>query len=174
MLEDVANAGAESALLDCEVLLNLRDFRSEALVLGNGTILCLDDEAEGGYVVDVDVWVALALAAGFSFVSLFFNEAPDAQLMRRFFWGRRLFVLSDIGDVVDAEVDGVRVGGGAFWHLSTWNIRGENQKESYRLTNVARSPLHASNRGGRRWHRLPSGLFIVPNDGGLRWPTLRS
>ena len=125
VLGDDAIVSAEGGLLGCD-LLNLRDFRSEALVLGNCTAVCFDDEAEEGPVVDVDVWVAFTFAREFSFVvlSFWFTAAvPGVPLRRRFFLGRRSFVLSDIEDD-DAEVD--REGGGpleTFWHLSIPKVR---------------------------------------------------
>ena len=103
----------EGRSLGCD-LLNLRAFRSEALVLGNCTTACFDDEAEEGPVVDVDVWVAFAFVRVFSFVGLCFwftAEVPGVQLRRRFFLGRRSFVLLDIEDDDDnAEV--AKEGGG--------------------------------------------------------------
>ena len=50
-LEDVANTGVEGGSLGCEFLENLRDFKSEALVVGHCATLFLDAEAEGGPVV---------------------------------------------------------------------------------------------------------------------------
>jgi hypothetical protein len=88
-------------------LLNLRYFKSEALVFGNCAASCFEDEAEGGPVADEGVWVVPAVSPGFSFVNLFLDEAPEAPLMRRFLRGRWLSVLSVIGNPVDAEVDGV-------------------------------------------------------------------
>lgn len=90
---------------DCVTLLNLRDFRSEARVLGNCTTLRFVNEAEGKPVMGVDAWVEFALIAWVSFTGLFFNEVPDAPLMRRFLRGRWLLVLSDVSDVADARVD---------------------------------------------------------------------
>lgn len=52
--EDVANAEAGGGLLGFEVLLNLRDFKSEALVFGNCLALCFGEVGEGP-TLDVDV-----------------------------------------------------------------------------------------------------------------------
>ena len=112
MLRDDSIVRMEGRSLGCD-LLNLRDFRSEALVLGNCTTVCFDDEAKEEPVVDVDVWVAFAFVREFSFVGLCFwftVEVPGVQLRRRFFLGRRSFVLLDIEDDDDAEV--AREGGG--------------------------------------------------------------
>ena len=90
MLEGVASAEVGSRSLGCGFFLNLRDFKSEAMVLGNCTAVCFDDEAEGRTVADVDVWAAFALFHMFSFVGLCFwftAGAPEAPLMRRFFRG---------------------------------------------------------------------------------------
>lgn len=54
VLKDIIEAGVEGDFPNCDTLLNLRDFKSEALVLGNWTPLHFDDEAEGGPVVGVD------------------------------------------------------------------------------------------------------------------------
>jgi len=130
VLKDVASTGMGGGSLGCGFFLNLRDFKSEALVLGNCTAVCFDDETEGGVVAGVDVWAALALFQGFSFVNLysrFTAGAPEAPLMRRFF-RRRLFVLSDIDDVAETG----REGGGPlekFWHFSIPKIR-KNRKEN--------------------------------------------
>jgi hypothetical protein len=71
--------------------------------------------------VGVDIWVALVLVPGFSFVDLFFNErVRTAPLRHRFFLGRWLLVLSS----ADIEVDGE--GGGPskpFWCLSVPAVR---------------------------------------------------
>lgn len=127
MLRDGATVGVEGGLLGCD-LLNLRDFRSEALVLGNCAAVCFDGEAEVGPAVDVDVLVGFASVREFSFVGLCFWFAaavPGVPLRRRFFLGRGSFVLSDIGDdKSDAGVD--REGGGpleTFWHASISKIR---------------------------------------------------
>ena len=45
-MDGVAIVGVEGGLLDWGFLLNLRDFRSETLVLGSCTAVCFDDEAE--------------------------------------------------------------------------------------------------------------------------------
>jgi len=100
-------AGVEGSLPSGGFLLNLRHFKSEELVLGNWVAACFDGEAEEGPVVDVEVWVVDAVLEGASLGGLCFwfvgvEGVPD---MRRFFWVWRLFVLSDIGDVTDVEVD---------------------------------------------------------------------
>lgn len=79
MLGDAAGAGVEGGLLTRDTLLNLRDFRSEALVWGNCAVLCFGDVAE------VDAWAVFVLIAGASLVGLFFSEGP---LIRRFLRGR--------------------------------------------------------------------------------------
>lgn len=142
VLSDGATMGVEGGLFGCD-LLNLRDFRSEALVLGNCAAVCFDDEAEGGPVVDVNVWVGFASVGEFSFVGLCFWFAavvPGVPLRRRFFLGRGSPVLSDVGDNnTDAGVD--REGGGpleTFWHASISKIR-KNKGRSYRVN--LRAPL---------------------------------
>lgn len=138
-LGDVFIVGVGGCLPDCDFRLNLRDFRSEALVLGNCTAACFDDEAEGGSVVDVvDAWVAFAIVRGFLFVKLclWVSEVP---LRRRFFWGRTSFILSDIDEDAGGEVN--KAGGGpleTFWHLSIPNVR-RKRKEAIILTYERRS-----------------------------------
>lgn len=88
MFEGIADAGVEGDLLGCDTLLNLRDFKSKALVLGSGTALDFDGEAEGAPEVGVDTRAVFASTAGVSFVNLFFNEVLGAPLMRRFLWRR--------------------------------------------------------------------------------------
>jgi len=105
VLEDVAEAGVEGGLLGCDTLLNLRDFRSEALVLGNCTVLRPNDEAEERTVVDLDAWATFASTAGFFFADLLFSRLLEAPLIRRFLRGRWLFALSGGDDVANAEVD---------------------------------------------------------------------
>lgn len=128
-------------------LLNLRDFRSEALILGNCVAVYFDDEAGEGPVVDVDVWVAFAFVREFSFMGFSFwftAEIPGVQLRRRFFWGRGSFILLDIkDDDEDAEVS--REGGGpleTFWHLSTPKVRKKREKLLCRLTSTAQGPFN--------------------------------
>ena len=100
-LEDVTDGGAEGDTLDCETLLNLSDFKSEALVFGSCTTVRFEDEAEGKQAVDVDAWAEFA---GVSFVSLFFKDLLEATLMRRFLLGRWLFGMSDVSDFAGAKV----------------------------------------------------------------------
>lgn len=125
VLGNVDVAAVEGGLLGCDFFVNLRDFRSEALVLGNSTAARFDDEAEEGPAADVvDVWVAFTFVRGVS-------EAP---LMRRFFWGWMLFVLSDIDEDVNAEVDGEGGGSlGASWRLSIPNVRKKNEGKGYHV-----------------------------------------
>ena len=81
VLVDVATAGVGCGLLGCDFLLNLRDFKSEALVLGNGIAVCFDDESIG-------VWVVIAVLEGVVFVGLCFwftAEVLGVPEMRRFF-----------------------------------------------------------------------------------------
>ena len=128
-LEGVVIMGVGGCLPGCDFRLNLRDFRSEALVLGNCTAACFDDEAEEESVADaVDVWVAFAVVRGFSFVKLclWVSEVP---LRRRFFWGGTLFILSDIDEDAEGEVN--KEGGGpleTFWHLSVPNVRRKREE----------------------------------------------
>ena len=85
----VALVGVEGGLPGCDFLLNLRHFKSEALVLGNCDAVCFVGEAEEGPGVDEDVWVAIAVLAGVSFGGLCFWPivgVSEAPLMRRFFW----------------------------------------------------------------------------------------
>lgn len=103
--EDITDARAEGGLLGRDTFLNLRDFKSEALVLGNRTALCFDDEAEGRLGVDVDARAAFASIPGDSFKDLIFNEVPEGPFMRRFLRERWIFVLSDVDGVTNAEVD---------------------------------------------------------------------
>lgn len=136
-LEGTINAGAESGF-GCDTLLNLRDFKSEAFVLGNWVVLCFDDEAEGP-VVDRGLRVVFGLAIGFSLRDLFFKGAPEAPLIRRFLWGRWVLAFSDI-DVEDAEID--VIGGGSFersLHLSIPNIKREWEGGEIVLTYERRS-----------------------------------
>ena len=68
----VVNVGVEGVLPGCDFLLNLRDFKSEALVVGNWGAACFDGEAEEGPGVGVDVWTAIAVVEGDSFGGLCF------------------------------------------------------------------------------------------------------
>ena len=92
MLGDVAESGEENGLPGCDTLLNLSDFKSEALVLGNCSALRFGNRAEGRPVVDVDAWALFVSVAGVSFVGLFFDKVPEVLLMRRFLRGRLLSV----------------------------------------------------------------------------------
>jgi len=101
-------AGAEGGLPGCDFLLNLRDFKSEALVLGNWVAWCFDGEVEGGPVVGVEVWVVVAVLEGISFEGLCFwfvgvSGVPVVRCFFRIWW---LFTLSEIGDVPNLEIDG--------------------------------------------------------------------
>lgn len=173
--EDVAIVGVGGGLLGCD-LLNLRDFKSEALVLGNCAVVCFGGEAEEPAV---DVWVTFNFVGRFSFVGLcfwFIAEDQGVPLRRRFFLGRRSFVLSGIEDDDDAEINGE--GGGPleiFWHLSVLNVRKKRRyKLLCRLTNTARGPFSTLNRNGWWQHRQSGRLLVIPNDRVLRWPPLRS
>jgi len=97
----------ECGLPGCDFLLNLRDFKSEALVLGNWVAGCFDGEAEEGPVVGVEVWVVVAVLEGVSFGGLcfWFVGVSWVLVVRCFFRIWRLFALSDIGDVTGEEVD---------------------------------------------------------------------
>lgn len=100
--EDVVIAGVSGGPLGSGFLLNLRDFKSEALVLGNCTAAYFEDEATGETVSGAaGVWASLASARGFSFTGLCFRfvaEVPGMALRRRFFWRRGSFVVVDIDD----------------------------------------------------------------------------
>jgi len=72
MFVDVAVARTGGGPLGRDFLLNLRHFRSEALVLGNDTVGCFDDKEGVGPMVGVDVWVTFAVLEGASFVDLCF------------------------------------------------------------------------------------------------------
>lgn len=104
--EDVVIAGVRGNLLGSGFLLNLRDFRSEALVLGNCTTVCFKATAE--LVASVSgVWVSLTFTRGFSFTGprlRFAAEVPGITLRRRFFRGRGSFVLVDTGDDDNADI----------------------------------------------------------------------
>ena len=115
VLEDVVTAEVGGGLLGCGFLLNLRDFKSEALVLGNCAAVCFDNEAKGFSLVSLRFW----FTAGVS----------GMPLIRRFFGRWRPLVLSDI-DVADAGVD--REGGRpeTFGCLSIPDMRKKTERKS--------------------------------------------
>jgi hypothetical protein len=155
VLGDVAIARTDGGSLGCD-LLNLRDFRSEALVLGNCAAVCFDDGAKEGAVVDVDAWVPSVFVREFSFGGLCFwftAEVPGVPLRRRFFWGRGSFVFSITGDGGGGGAGVGREGGGpleTFWHLSIpKSQKGQGEKSPCQLTGTARGPFNTWS--GRRW-----------------------
>ena len=106
VLGDVVVVGVAGGLLDCGFLLNLRDFKSEALVLG--ITACFGGKAGEGLVVAADVRIEITGLEGVSFEGLcpwFIAEASEVPVVRRFFWAWGLLVLSGIDGVVDTEVD---------------------------------------------------------------------
>ena len=106
VLGDVAVVGVEGGLLGCGFLINLRDFKSEALVLGIAT--CFDDEGREGPTVVTGVRIEIAGLERVSFGGLFpwfAAAASEVPVTRRFFWVGGLLVLSGIDGVVNAEVN---------------------------------------------------------------------
>ena len=80
-------AGLEGSLQGCDFLLNLRDFKSEALVLGSWVAWCFDGEAEVGPVAGVGVWAVVAVLEGVSFRGLcfWFVGVSGVPVVRCFF-----------------------------------------------------------------------------------------
>lgn len=99
--------GLEGGLPGCDFLLNLRHFKSEALVLGNWVAACFNGEAEEGPMVCEELWATVVVLEGVSFGGLcfWFVGVSGMPEMRRFFWVWGLFALPDIGDITDLEVD---------------------------------------------------------------------
>lgn len=104
-LVGVVAARIGDGLLGCDFLLNLRDFKSEALVLGNCTF---EGGAEEGPAVGLDAGVVVAVLEGVSSEGLCFwltAGVSEVPVMRRFFWVWRLFAFSDVEDINDEEAD---------------------------------------------------------------------